>query len=195
VGLPKFLSQPAYQRLLIGGWQLNSVIRMTNGPLVSAPGGVDIIGDYRQPNQSLTREFSTCYQTQTIVSGVVDIANVNSTYNSAGVPTVVGCDAQSPSPAFRQRLAYTSQSNSTVLNVREPLYPVVDASLFKQFTIREGVSFEIRGEFFNILNTPNFGGPSTTLGAANAGSAASASGLLTQANDARIGQLTGRINF
>ncbi|HEY6845239.1 MAG TPA: carboxypeptidase regulatory-like domain-containing protein [Terracidiphilus sp.] len=195
VGLPKFLSQPAYQRLLIGGWQLNSVIRMTNGPLVSAPGGVDIIGDYRQPNQSLTREFNTCYQTQTIVSGVVNIANVNSTYNSAGVPTVVGCDAQSPSPAFRQRLAYSSQSNSTVLNVREPLYPVVDASLFKQFTIREGVSFEIRGEFFNILNTPNFGGPSTTLGAANAGSAASASGLLTQANDARIGQLTGRINF
>ena len=193
--LPKFLSRPAYERLAIGGWQLNSIVRMSNGPLVNAPTGIDVIGNYRQPNQALTREFNTCYQTQTIVSGVVNIANVNTTYNSSGLPTIVGCDAQSSTPAFRQRLAYTSQSNSTVLNVREPLHPVIDASLFKQFLIHEGVSFEIRGEFFNILNTPNFGAPSTTLGAANAGSAASASGLLTQANDARIGQLTARINF
>jgi len=120
---------------------------------------------------------------------------VNTTYNGSGVPTITACDAQSSTPAFRQRLSYTSQSNSNVLNVREPLVPLMDASLFKKFIIREGVSFEIRGEFFNILNTPNWGGPSTTLGAANDGSAGSASALFTQANDPRIGQLTARINF
>jgi hypothetical protein len=97
--------------------------------------------------------------------------------------------------AFQQRLSYTSQSNSNYLNIRQPLKPLLDMSLFKQFIVREGVSFEIRGEFFNILNTPNYGGPSTTLGAANFGSAASASGVITQANDPRIGQLTARINF
>lgn len=194
--LPKFASRAAYERLLIGGWQLNGVLRMTNGPLINAPGNVDIIGDYHQPNHSLFREFNTCYQGQTITSNGVVVSNVNTTINSTtGFPTVTGCDAQSSTPAFRQRLSYTSQSNSAVLNVREPLHPLVDASLFKQFIVREGMSFEIRGEFFNILNTPEFGGPSTTLGAANAGSAASSSGVLTQANDARIGQLTARINF
>jgi hypothetical protein len=193
--LPKFSSQPAYERLLIGGWKLNSVVRLTNGPLIGAPGGVDIIGSYRQPNASIFREFNTCYQSATISGNQVVYANVNTQYNSAGVPTLVGCDAQSPNPAFRQRISFTSQSNSNVINVREPLHPVVDASLFKQFAIREGVSFEIRGEFFNLLNTANFGGPSTSLGSANDGTPASASGVLTQANDARIGQLTARINF
>jgi Carboxypeptidase regulatory-like domain/TonB dependent receptor len=193
--LPKFSSQPAYERLLIGGWQLNSVVRMTNGPLIGTPGGVDIIGNYHQPNASIFREFNTCYQNATISGNQVVYANVNTQYNSAGIPTLVGCDAQSPTPAFRQRISYTSQSNSTVINVREPLHPVVDASLFKQFIIHEGVSFEVRGEFFNILNTPNFGGPSTSLGSSNDGTPASASGVLTQANDARIGQLTARINF
>jgi hypothetical protein len=82
-----------------------------------------------------------------------------------------------------------------VLNLRYPFHPEVDASLFKQFLIHEGINFELRGEFFNLLNSPNFGGPSTTLGAANAGSAASASGVLTQASDSRIGQLTVRLNF
>lgn len=193
--LPKFLSRPAYERLLLGGWQLNTVVRMSNGPLISAPGNVDIIGNYRQPSESIGREFNTCYQSQNIVNNVAVVANVNTTYNGSGVPTITACDAQSSTPAFRQRLSYTSQSNSNVLNVREPLVPLMDASLFKKFIIREGVSFEIRGEFFNILNTPNWGGPSTTLGAANDGSAGSASALFTQANDPRIGQLTARINF
>jgi hypothetical protein len=77
----------------------------------------------------------------------------------------------------------------------------MDLSMFKRFILREGMSFEIRGEFFNVLNTPNYGGPSTTLGASNSGSAAGGgsiatpNGILTQANDPRIGQLTARFNF
>jgi hypothetical protein len=63
------------------------------------------------------------------------------------------------------------------------------------------LSFEIRGEFYNILNAPEWGGPNTTLGSVNLGSAASTGttkdphGIFNQANDARIGELTARINF
>lgn len=193
--LPKFESRPYYERLAIGGWKLNTVARLSNGTLLSAPSNVDVIGDYVQPKETLFREFNTCYQSVSIVNGAAVYANVNTTYNATGVPTVTACDTKSTNPAFRQRLQYTSQSNSSVLKVRQPFHPLLDASLFKQFAIHEGVNFELRGEFFNILNTPNFGGPSTTLGAANAGSAASASGVLTQASDPRIGQLTVRLNF
>jgi hypothetical protein len=195
IELPKFQSRPVYQRLFIGGWQLNGVARMSNGQLISAPSNVDIVGSYRQPTKSIFRQFNTCYQSASIVNNAAVYSAVNTTLNSSGVPTITACDATSPTPAFRQRLAYTSQSNSSVLNLRYPFHPEVDASLFKQFLIHEGINFELRGEFFNLLNSPNFGGPSTTLGAANAGSAASASGVLTQASDSRIGQLTVRLNF
>jgi hypothetical protein len=200
---PKFAAAPSYERLLIGGWSLHSVARFTNGNMINAPGNVDIIGDYRQPNSSLLREFNTCYQSNSVSgTGVVTYTNVNTKLDNTNTyNTVTACDAQSSTPAFRQRIGYTSQSNSNVLNLRIPLHPLVDASLFKQFIVREGVSFEIRGEFYNIMNTPEWGGPSTSLGAANAGSAAGAGSLATplgiknQANDARIGQLTARINF
>ncbi len=186
---PRFLTRPAYERLAIGGWQLNSVVRFSNGPLISAPSNVDIIGNPRSANQTYQRAFNTCYE-NTAGQPVETVVN-----SSTGLPTLTGCDSLSPAPAFRQRLSFTSQSNSSVLNIRQTIYPLLDASLFKQFVIREGTSFEIRGEFFNILNTPNFGAPNTTVGAANFGSVASTSGVLTQANDARIGQLTARINF
>ena len=206
VELPRLLAQPAYERLALGGWQLNWVTRFSNGPLISAPGGIDIIGNYRQPHQTLNREFNTCYQAVTTPNNVATYTPVNTVTKTDATTgntfnTSTACDAQSPTPAFRQRLGFTSQSNSPVLNIRQPIKPLMDLSVFKKFILREGASFEIRGEFFNVMNTPNWGGPSTSLGAANAGSAGNAgsalypSGYLTQANDARIGQLTARINF
>jgi hypothetical protein len=175
--LPRFAARPAWQRLTIGGWQLNSVLRASNGPLISAPGSVNVIGNVRQANPTYARYFNTCYEN---ASGAL----VQST---ASAPA---CDALSPMPAYQQRLAYTTQLNSTVINVRQRIYPLLDASLFKQFIIHERTSFEIRGEFFNILNTPIFGGPGTGIGSSTFGAVTQ-----TQANDPRIGQLTARINF
>ncbi len=199
--LPKFLNEPAYERLAIGGWKLNSVIRMTNGFLIGAPGTIDIIGNPSQPGANLHRQYNTCYQSATISGSSVTYAPVPTAYKSDGItPTVTACDATSPSPAFRQRIAFTSQTNSSVLGIRTHLHPLVDMSLFKQFIIREGVSFEIRGEFFNIFNTVEPPGPAG-LGASNAGSSYSTpsptypNGYISQPNDARMGQLTARINF
>ncbi|MCU1321092.1 MAG: Cna domain protein [Acidobacteriaceae bacterium] len=177
VQFPKFAARPYFERLIVGGWQLNSILRAQNGNLISAPGAVDIIGDPHQANPTYGRYINTCYQN---TNGV----NVQSTSSAPA------CDSLSPTPAYRQRLAYTTQNNSTVLNIRQRIHPLLDASLFKVFALREGVSFEIRGEFFNVLNTPNFGGPNTSIGNSTFGAV-----TLTQANDARIGQLTGRINF
>ena len=177
VQLPRLLESPAWQRLLLGGWQFNGVFRAQNGNLISAPGNIDIIGDPRQPNPTYARYINTCYE---------DV-NGHLVTSTASAPA---CDALSPNPAYRQRLQYTTQSNSTMLNIRQRIHPLVDAALFKQFILREGTSFEIRGEFFNAFNTPNFGGPNTTVGNSSFGAV-----TLTQANDARIGQLTARINF
>jgi hypothetical protein len=198
--LPNFDSMPIYGREALGGWKLNGVMRFSNGSLLGAPGNVNIIGNYNQPNWSLHRQYNTCYETVAIVSNQAVYTQVNTQVSSTGYNTVTGCDSTSPNLAFQSRLAYTSQSNSTVLNIRQQLHPLVDMSLFKQFAIREGMSFEIRGEFFNVLNTPEWGGPGG-LGSSNAGSSSSSysttnpTGYFVQANDARIGQLTARFNF
>ncbi len=44
-----------------------------------------------------------------------------------------------------------------------------DASLFKNFEIREGTRFEFRAEAFNVLNHPQFGLPNASIGNAQAG--------------------------
>jgi hypothetical protein len=174
VQLPRLAASPAWQRLLFGGWQLNSVFRAQNGNLISAPANIDIIGDPHVSNSTYTRFFNTCYQGT----------------NGKNFVGPAACDSDTSPAAFRQRLQYTSQTNSNYINVRQRIHPLMDAALFKQFIIREHTSFEIRGEFFNVLNTPNFGGPNTTIGNSSFGAV-----TLTQANDPRIGQLTARINF
>ena len=202
--LPKFEKAPAYERLLVGGWQVGTVMRFANGLLVSAPSNVDIIGSYYQPNANFYRTFNPCYQQQSVntTTGAVTVTQVNSAQNSTGAyDTVTACDSQSPNPAFRNRISYTSQNNSNYLNLRYSVHPQVDINVFKKFIIREGLSFEIRGDYFNITNTPNFGSPNTTLGAANTASRAGSgtaivpAGQASQVNDPRIGQLTARINF
>jgi hypothetical protein len=202
--LPDFSTLPFYAREIAGGWKLNGVMRFSNGALLGSPGNINIIGNYNQPNWSLHRQYNTCYEDYKIspVTGQPVWANINTALDSktGTYNTVTACDSTSPNPAFITRLQYTSQSNSNVLNIRQQLHPLVDMSLFKQFAIREGLNFEIRGEFFNVLNTPEWGGPGG-LGSSNAGSSSSSysvtnpTGYFTQANDARIGQLTARINF
>ncbi|WP_373283916.1 carboxypeptidase regulatory-like domain-containing protein [Silvibacterium dinghuense] len=177
VELPKFARHNLFERMVLGGWNFNSVLRLENGPLISAPGSVTIIGNTKQANPTYSRYLNTCYEN---TSGEL----VEST---ASAPA---CDSLSPVPAYRQRLSYTTQYNSTELNIRVHVKPVADASLFKQFQIRQGTTFEIRGEFFNIMNTPIFGGPGTSIGSSTWGVV-----TLTQANDPRIGQLTARLNF
>jgi hypothetical protein len=177
VQLPRFDASPAWQRLLLGGWQFNGIFRAQNGNLISTPGNVDIIGNPAQSSPSNGRFINTCYEN---TSGQL----------VASTSSAPACDNLSPNPAYRQRLQYTSQNNSNYINVRQRIHPLMDAALFKQFILREHTSFEIRGEFFNVLNTPNFGGPNTTIGNSSFGAV-----TLTQANDSRIGQLTARINF
>jgi hypothetical protein len=165
-------------RMPFGGWQINGVLRAQNANLVSNPGGVTPLANPRLGSATYGRYFNTCYE------------------NAAGAlvmttPTAPGCDGASSTPAFQQHLVFTLNNNGPYMNyVRQRVHPLVDVSLFKQFKIHESANFEIRGEFFNLLNTPNFGGPNTSPGSANYGVV-----TLTQANDPRLTQLTARINF
>lgn len=188
--LPKFEQLNYAERQVLGGWKVNMVLRAQNGSLIGAPGGVYQIGDPYPAPHTWQRFFNTCYQNY----AGVNVATGTSGSGASAVP-IPACDATSPNPAYRQRYSYTIQSNPVYMPLRQRVWPLMDASLFKQFAIGEGRSFEIRGEFFNVLNRPNFGGPGTGLGSTSYGAIQLGSTLPSQANDARIGQLTARINF
>jgi hypothetical protein len=165
----KLSGRPEYVRLLLGGWEANGVLRAQNGTLISAPSNVTVLQSPALPNATYARFFNNCY------------------LDTSGAEH--GCTG-GLKPAFQQRLSYTTQYNEPYLSIRQRVHPLADFSLFKQFPIREGTNFEIRGEFFNVLNTANFGGPGTTIGSTTFGVVTQ-----TQVNDPRIGELTARINF
>jgi hypothetical protein len=172
--LPTFARSNYLERLAIGGWKLNGILLMANGNLISAPGSVNIIGPTGVANRSYNHYINTCYE------------------NTSGVP-VVGtgaCSSTTDTPAYIQRLSFTTQTNGNYIPVRQTFHPLLEGSLFKVFPIRESTTFEIRGEFFNLLNSPIFGSPNTSIGNTSFGIVS-----LSQANDPRYGQLTARLNF
>jgi hypothetical protein len=111
-------------------------------------------------------------------------------------PGAGGC-APGDVPAFQQ-LNGSPTGPPFALNVigpfmngiRSQVTPLFDASLFKKFLLRERFNLELRGEFFNLTNTVNFGNPNTSLTSPQFGFVTP-----TQANDPRIGQVTIRLNF
>jgi hypothetical protein len=177
---PRFSSAPRYVREVIGGWQGNTVFRDYNGNLVATPGGYTLLSDPHIGNPTATREFNTCW------------------INSAGVMQITGvttatpaCRSASDIPAFQQQNGDSPNAIPPYFNhIRARAGNRVDVSLFKIFPIRETATFEIRGEFFNVMNTPLWANPGVGPGSTTFGEL-----TLTQQNDPRIGQLTARINF
>jgi hypothetical protein len=64
-----------------------------------------------------------------------------------------------------------------------------DVSLQKKFPITEHLSFGLRGEFFNVLNTVNFGSPNADIQSAAFGKITSING------NPRNGQVSGTLSW
>ena len=64
----------------------------------------------------------------------------------------------------------------------------LDANLTRQFKIRESQQFQLRFEFFNVMNRVNFNNPVSNL-------KSSAFGVIQSAADPRIIQLAAKYTF
>ena len=63
-----------------------------------------------------------------------------------------------------------------------------DTSLMRNFQMRERLNVQLRGEFYNTMNHPNFNNPNTTLGNANYGK-------ITSDTGARVMEVALRVFF
>jgi len=171
--LPLFKNSSAWLRNIAGGWKVNGIAALQSGVPIGTPGGVFLIGDPRLPEgqQSRARWFNTC------------------TLTAAGARQ--NCASASETPVFQIQPAFTLRSHSTRFsNIRTSRPPQIDLSLFKTFTLKEGLALQFRAEAFNFANTPWFGGPNTTA-------TSSAFGVVTpsQNNDQRNVQLALKLVF
>ena len=89
--------------------------------------------------------------------------------------------------AFAAPAPYTF-GNSPRSGLRGPRLVTTDVTLEKSVRLREKLKFDLRGEFYNILNHANFNVPGATFGAADFG-------LVTSARPGRTVQLAARLSF
>jgi outer membrane receptor protein involved in Fe transport len=79
--------------------------------------------------------------------------------------------------------------NTRPMQLDVPGYKNVDASLFRSFNVYEQVKFQLRGEFSNVFNFVNLGGPSASISSGTYGQITGSGG------GQRIIQVGGRLLF
>ena len=115
---------------------------------------------------------------------------------SGGVSAAKSGPVQSRLTAFLDAGAFSAPAaftygnvGRTLPDVRGPRSSNLDLSLFKTFSLTETLRLQCRAEMFNATNTPVFGNPNTSFGAANFGV------ITGQANNPRQVQLALRMYF
>ncbi|MBI4875770.1 MAG: TonB-dependent receptor [Acidobacteria bacterium] len=164
-GKPLFGSGRRLAAALAGGWQLNGITSYRTGlPLsMTAP----IPGGGNRPNS-------------TGKSAAIETSRTRGEALSRWFDTT----------AFLQPASYTlGNVGRTLPDVRGPSLFNQDLSLIKNTKIRENVSLQLRFEYFNVFNKPNFALPNTGLGSGAFGRIDST--LLLP----RVGQVAAKINF
>jgi hypothetical protein len=152
---------------LLGGYQFNGIFSAHNGtPLAfSANNVANIFNPGERPNWN-GQDASLC--------GSVE-SRLNKYFNTAN---------------FSQPAIYTFGNMSRTSGyLRNPGLINLDASLFKQFAVTEKIKLELRGEVFNVSNTPAFSGPDVGVSDATFGA------ITSQANSPRQIQVAAKILF
>jgi hypothetical protein len=155
----------------VQGWQVNTILNYFDGlPFtVGSPSGV---GDGLTPRAELA-------------SGV---GNGSLPSNQRTLAKWFNTAAFSAAPA--------GQWGNSGRNILEgPGTKTIDFSFFKNTRLAEGKNLQIRAEFFNLFNTPQFNNPGATAGTSSIGIVTSAGSEPTFQRIERQIQLAAKLNF
>ena len=160
---------------VVGGWTISTILTFQTGQPIDIGMSEPTLDDGNQrPNVTCNPSSGIGIHHAAITAGS---DNPLSVFNS-------NCFAD---PGYEQ----AGNAPRYFSNLRSDGIHNVDVSISKTFVPREGMSLELRGEFFNFLNTPRFGVPDTLLGDSTFGQITS----LAQGSTPRHGQLGIRFQF
>jgi hypothetical protein len=143
----------------LGGWAVNGIVQLTSG----LPVTIQQTGDsqntgassYQRPHVANGQSVTNAWSDRTIDRWFNTAAFVRSK-----------CDGCTGEGAYLGPKGY---GNAGVSLFDAPALKTWDFGCFKEFSPREGHRIQFRFEAFNFLNTPQFGAPSRSLGAADFG--------------------------
>jgi len=157
---PSNWSNP-WVRRIVGGWEFSTIFSAYSG-------------DYLNPSAGQDNSRTGVGNDRPNVSGPSLLSNrtIGRFFNTSVF-------SQAPLGTFG------NAGRNTILG---PSFVNFDLGVGRRVRFVESKEFELRFEFFNVLNHPNFNDPSTTLTSANFG-------RLTSAADPRIIQLSAKLHF
>ena len=156
-----------YAHLILNGWQVAPIVRLTSG----LPFNISTGADNSRTGINLDRP--------NVVPGVQ--AYLSSPHRKTGIP-------------YLNKAAFTPNAVGTFGNVRHfgysgPHYLDVDLSISRDFHLFEQLGMKLRVDGFNVLNHPNLNAPSATSYSSNT------FGVITSAQDPRILQGSIKLTF
>ncbi|MSO20878.1 MAG: hypothetical protein EXQ56_10540 [Acidobacteria bacterium] len=125
---------------VLGGWQVNGIVSVRTGLPISLTG----------PGYAVTNFCRTCVVRPLLKPGGNNnpvIGDVNHYFDETQFQTVA--------PGYFGNVGRNTLDG--------PGQKKVDFSIFKMVQIREGRNLQLRAEFFNLPNHPNYAGPSSSL--------------------------------
>jgi len=156
---------------IIGGWQYNTSLEWMTGVPTGRPDAYNLINPkLPEGQQTYAKWFSTCTL----------LTNGAKSNCAEGEPVAW---VQLPNYALRTY-------DDRFPNIRNMWATQVNLSMFKNFKIRERVTFQFRAEAFNAFNTPIYQGPDTGLTSNNFGRV-----TINQQNFPRSMQFAFRLSF
>lgn len=139
-----FLSNGGVAAALLGGWQLNGIYRFARGTPFTAT------ADSTACNCPGNGNYADVAGPLVITEGV-----------GPGRPWVSPASFAVPGPN-----RFGNAGRNTIRGQNLSNY---DLSLFRTFSLQERYKLELRGEFYNLTNTPHFQNPSGNISTANFG--------------------------
>jgi hypothetical protein len=176
--LPFAANTSGVTRQLLYGWNVSTTITYQSGQPLGPLVGMDWTGaQIKLDNSTNQRYFNTC-----------NLGVDGQRHNCASASEPIAWRILGPygASSIRQNPVFSDQLRGP----HNPYKSGVSAAFFKQFKITEGSKLELRGEFFNLFNTPAFTSLTTmpflpTFGVVDA----------RQTNEPRQGQLSLRYSF
>ena len=176
------LSQGGWVSHIVGGWSLNGVTTMQSGQPMSIDLGSQQLGGFggtQRPNRT-----GLAAETEGDIRSRLGGAHAPNRYLNP--------------EAFSQTAPFQFGNVGNYLpDALSPKLHNWDLSIIKNVSISERVRLEIRGEMFNLWNNTNFVRPNTAWDPLTVTNPATVRnfGIITGAEDARIGQLALKLHF
>ncbi len=172
---------------IVGGWQIAGTIRLTSGRPFSVFSSLNTVSN-------TSSSYANCNNCSRDMGGVVQ-GNFENTNNP-----LLRNWWFTPDERSRFSQPAPGETGNTGRNYFiGPGFFETDLSLSKKFRITERISFDLRGDFKNVLNRVNFAFPTATLpaGFSQSGFGTSIFGRINAdtSNNARRIQISGRLNF